>query len=447
MNKRPVVLILVAVSLFMIATTIKSGWLYLVSSAFVSLVLLGILTGWRSTRRIEIERDTTGEIFEGEKLTVSLRIRNNSRAAKYFLNIADMQFLPSRLEAAQKFRGHQGGFSHAPGFSSGIRRGRKGASGDSLTTTVGIENLGPHESMDLKYQLTAARRGVYPETRLEVSSSGIFESVHVRRMKTFASELVVYPKTYPMESFPFHVVDYASSVRPFESSRRGTGLDYFGVREYSPGDSLRHIHWKSSAKRGKLIAREYQHEYQYSLGILLLLQRPRFGSAAINSLEDGLRVAASIIRHLEMTGSSPWLAAFEEGLMNVYEHSGPYELMKNLAIYAPPEDRGKDGPPGLKEGMDSLVGSGVPLGPLAVITNISPGILGRELAGIFEMEGNSIIHILDESYGGDRFMKDVSGDLDVLKQNAVRKSVNLFQHKSGEEIGECLKRPLSVIAA
>ncbi|MBN2169258.1 MAG: DUF58 domain-containing protein [Actinobacteria bacterium] len=447
MNKRAVVLLLVSISLFLIATTIRSGWLYLVSSALVALVLLGVSSGLRSTRGLEIERTCAGEIFEGEKLTVRLRVKNSSRSGKYFLSLTDFQFLPSKLKTAQEIWRSQGRFAHAHGLVAGLRRWRKSAAEKGLTTTVGIESLGPHESIDLKYQMNAARRGLYLETKLEISSSGIFENVHVKSTKMFASELVVYPRTCPMESFPFHVVDYASSVRPFESSRKGAGLDYFGVRDYSPGDSLRHIHWKSSAKQGKLIVREYQHEYQYSLGMLLLLQRPRFGDPVNNSLEDGLRIAASVIRHLEMTGSSPWLAAFEDGRINVYEHSGPYELMKSLAMYVPPENQGKGMPLSLEEGIGSLIGSGVPMGPLAVITNISPEILGRELAGIYEMEGNSIIHIFDESYGGSRAVRGVSDDLDLLKQNAARKSVNLFQHKSGEEIGECLKKPLSVIAA
>ena len=40
--------------------------------------------------------------------------------------------------------------------------------------------------------------------------------------------------------------------------RAGPGTELFGVREYSPGDSLRRIHWRSSARHGQLVVREYE---------------------------------------------------------------------------------------------------------------------------------------------------------------------------------------------
>lgn len=40
--------------------------------------------------------------------------------------------------------------------------------------------------------------------------------------------------------------------------RSGAGTELFGVREYSPGDSLRRIHWRSSARHGRLVVREYE---------------------------------------------------------------------------------------------------------------------------------------------------------------------------------------------
>lgn len=447
MSKKSLILILVAISLFLIATTIKSGWLYLVSSTMISLVTLEAITGFRATRKLEIDRESPAEVFEGDSLMVRMKINNTGRTGKYYLSIRDLQFLPPKRELAKEIKSSPGKMIWVSKQGLERRKQKRGDAGGGFTRTIGVEKLGPHESVNVRYELEAARRGVYATSGVEISSAGIFETVNIRRSIQVPSDLIVYPKTYPLDSFPFHAADYASTVKPFESSRKGTGLDYFGIRDYTPGDSLRHIHWKSSARQGKLIVKEYQHDYQYSLGVLLLLNKPAFGDLINNSMEDGLRIAASIVRHLAMIGSAPWLVAYEGGSLSILQHSGPYELMKHLALYKPPA-AGEDGYGcGLKESLGRLYGTVPVTGPLAVISNIQPGILARDLSGVTEMEGNSIILLPDESYGGTRAMKRIAEDLEGLKDIAFKKRVNLFQHESGKDIGECLKEPLNIIAA
>jgi uncharacterized protein (DUF58 family) len=51
--------------------------------------------------------------------------------------------------------------------------------------------------------------------------------------------------------------------------RAGSGTELFGVREYRPGDSLRRIHWRSSARHGELIVREFEPPGVQTLGILV----------------------------------------------------------------------------------------------------------------------------------------------------------------------------------
>jgi uncharacterized protein (DUF58 family) len=49
--------------------------------------------------------------------------------------------------------------------------------------------------------------------------------------------------------------------------RSGSGTEMFGVREYQPGDPLRRIHWRSSARHGELIVREFEPPGVQTLGI------------------------------------------------------------------------------------------------------------------------------------------------------------------------------------
>jgi hypothetical protein len=62
-----------------------------------------------------------------------------------------------------------------------------------------------------------------------------------------------------------------TQVRELEASvaapRAGSGTEMFGVREYRPGDPLRRIHWRSSARHGELIVREFEPPGVQTLGI------------------------------------------------------------------------------------------------------------------------------------------------------------------------------------
>ena len=72
------------------------------------------------------------------------------------------------------------------------------------------------------------------------------------------------------------------------SPRAGVGSELFGVREYHAGDSLRRIHWRSSARHGDLIVREYEPPGVRSLAIYL---DP--SPATLEAADQIARIAAS----------------------------------------------------------------------------------------------------------------------------------------------------------
>ncbi len=65
-----------------------------------------------------------------------------------------------------------------------------------------------------------------------------------------------------------------------KSIRRGEGREFESLREHQHDDDFRHIDWKASAKRGKLISRQYETERDQRLMILLdtgRLMSPKIG--------------------------------------------------------------------------------------------------------------------------------------------------------------------------
>ncbi len=49
----------------------------------------------------------------------------------------------------------------------------------------------------------------------------------------------------------------------------GAGLDVRGVREWRPGDAVRHVHWRSTARTGRLTVLEYGEPTVDMFGVLI----------------------------------------------------------------------------------------------------------------------------------------------------------------------------------
>ena len=81
-------------------------------------------------------------------------------------------------------------------------------------------------------------------------------------------------------------------VRELEAAvtapRAGYGTEVFGVRPYQPGDPLRRIHWRTTARRGELIVREFEPPGVQNLGIFLDPSPPEQAAA-----DQVARIAAS----------------------------------------------------------------------------------------------------------------------------------------------------------
>lgn len=138
-----------------------------------------------------------------------------------------------------------------------------------LTGFVGSEPISaatgvvPRSGWGVQIGLAALRRGPVGARSWVVESSdplGLFQS---RRPSPDAEIALVLPRFASLSRRP--------EVRELEASvatpRAGSGTELFGVREYRPGDPLRRIHWRSSARRGELVVREYEPPGVQTLGI------------------------------------------------------------------------------------------------------------------------------------------------------------------------------------
>lgn len=104
--------------------------------------------------------------------------------------------------------------------------------------------------------------------------------------------LLILPKRYDLP--PIHLPGtrrYQSGGLSLTSSV-GDSEEFVSLRDYRPGDSLRKIHWKSWAKTGKPVVKEYQDEFFVRHALIL----DTFQQAAYSEIfEEAVSLAASFV--------------------------------------------------------------------------------------------------------------------------------------------------------
>jgi uncharacterized protein (DUF58 family) len=107
--------------------------------------------------------------------------------------------------------------------------------------------------------------------------------------------LLVYPRFYTLEEF---LVPLGRRYQPGGiplSSSTGDAIEFVGTREYREGDPVKNIHWRSWARRGEPVVKEYQEEYFCRLALILdTFVPPRTREADVRAFEAAISVLASI---------------------------------------------------------------------------------------------------------------------------------------------------------
>jgi uncharacterized protein (DUF58 family) len=125
-----------------------------------------------------------------------------------------------------------------------------------------------YERVNRRYELQCPQRGIYTLGPLDITSGDIFTLFESQQTRVSHDRLVVYPYVWPLEELGL------PSKEPFgerKAHRRllEDPLRTIGVRDYHPEDSLRHIHWKATARQGELQVRAFEPTTSLNLVILL----------------------------------------------------------------------------------------------------------------------------------------------------------------------------------
>jgi uncharacterized protein (DUF58 family) len=269
--------------ILIVATLLNIGQLYLMAGMLAAIPLVCFWVGRRQRGGLRARRTLPEVAIEGESVTTALELENLDRWPKPHLLVADR--LPDWVV-------REDGVAAAP---------------------VSLEAAG---TATVTYTLRPEKRGEYLIGPVEVTAADPLGIFQFKSELPVTSPLVVYPSpvTLPWSFLPGGSPFGASPLHSAEM--RGEGSEFYGIREYQPGDPLRRVHWRSSARMGRLAVVEYEHDVSVDVTLLLDTQRgSEVGKGTETTLEYAVKIAASIahlaasnndVVRLVAPGYSPW---------------------------------------------------------------------------------------------------------------------------------------------
>lgn len=155
-----------------------------------------------------------------------------------------------------------------------------------------IDILEPGQSTSVTLSLRCLSRDCFDLDRLQGGTTFPSGLVKSGRKSRTSDRLVVYPKVTEINDL---VVPHSRNHQPGGialASHVGESTEFLGTRDWREGDRVRDIHWPSSARAGRLIAREFQEEYFVRLAVVLDIDAPRARDQS--RLEKAISLTAGI---------------------------------------------------------------------------------------------------------------------------------------------------------
>lgn len=250
-----------------------------------ALMMLAMVTapGFRGTFSVDRELPRCASV--GEPVHYTVRVRNRGRRVMRGLGVLeeladsrlDFEAFSARLKPTRRTRSLQ--------FTTHRPLGRLARLSPGL-----LPSLAPNESGAARIELMPLRRGILRFESIAVFRTdpfGLFRAlVRVPAVQT----LTVLPRRYPV---PFFEMPGSPKYQPGGvalASRVGESEEFLGLREYRAGDPMRRIHWRSWARAGEPVTKEYQDEF-FTRHALVLDTFTDIDNEAV--FEEAVSVAAS----------------------------------------------------------------------------------------------------------------------------------------------------------
>lgn len=258
-ESRAIVVFAIGVALYCFAAFLANEWLYLLAFSLLTAPLIGLLVPWLQVSSIATTVKLPERIAaeENAELQVKLQISGVFRSL--------IALVPIHLLFVK------------PNFE---RRAAPGQPPQPVSTIQPLLLASMEDGISFRFALPSLGRGVYALRSIEVSSGYPFGLVWLRRLlmpPAQNSTLTVHPTLVEIQGqFLEKLAGVSSTIGTSFNSTviAQQSSSVRSIREYRQGDSLRHVHWRTTARRGQLLVREYDSEQLPVFDVYLDLEAP-----------------------------------------------------------------------------------------------------------------------------------------------------------------------------
>ncbi len=288
---------IVAAGIFGIDT--RASLAYQIFSITFSLILISFLSSLFFRARLKCKRDLPeyGTVFLPLKYRVTIEnFDNKPHTDLLYTDILESKFpsykaFRSTYDPADKNRNWFDRKIGYPKLMSMLQRNR----GASISWSA-VDEIPAKDEKEFTIECIPTRRGYLRFTHSRIARPDPFGLFLSLKNQKNPEKLLILPKTYrvPHINLMGHRKYQQGGLN--QASLVGDSQEFMSLRDYQPGDPLRSIHWRSYAKRGEPVVKEYKDEFFVRHGLVL---DTFITGQTSNQFEEAVSLAASFSLSIE----------------------------------------------------------------------------------------------------------------------------------------------------
>ena len=199
----------------------------------------------------------------------------------------------------------------------------------------------PWQEVSFEYTLKLPIRGHYHLGPVKMRVKDAFDLFYNERIEDTVHSFSVFPE---IEVLEYQIIKsrspkLLSGAMPLNLI--GSGTEFYSLREFVPGDSLRSVNWKALAKKGKMMVNETVKEDVMDVIILVDAREvSAVGGGKDTPLEMSCRGAATYAKQLLDERNKVALMVYGESVEKVDLDRGEHHLFKILTALSSAKPQG-----------------------------------------------------------------------------------------------------------